>query len=79
MLEVIESKLVSIIKQNVSFINDIDPANKLQDLGINSITFIKIVVAIEAEFGFEFNDDELNYDKFNSLSDVVKYIDERTH
>lgn len=47
---------------------------ELTTLGINSISFIKIVVAIESEFDMEFDDDGLNYIQYRYFKDIVNYI-----
>ena len=52
---------------------------KLHEMGINSILFVKIVVALENHFNFEFDDEDLNYDKFETMNDVYEYIKEKTY
>lgn len=47
---------------------------KLEFAGINSIDFVKIVVDLEEYFEFEFDDEDLDYKKFEYISDVCKYI-----
>ena len=42
---------------------------------INSITFIQLVVAIEAEFDIEFPDEDLDFSKYKSFSDLVDKIE----
>lgn len=58
---------------------DIDEVNNLDNLGINSITFIKIVVAIEMEFDFEFEDEDLDYSKFATVQSLVDYVKNRVN
>ncbi len=52
----------------------IDVNDKLQELGINSLSFIKIVVSIESAFSVEFDDEYLNFEKFNTVNDLITYI-----
>ena len=59
-----ESKLELIIK-----IDD-----NLSDIGINSLNFIKMIVRLEEAFDVEFPDEVLEYDKFNTISEVATYI-----
>ena len=47
----------------------------LQDVGINSLGFIRLVVEIENEFQFQFDDDMLNIELFHSIQELVAYID----
>ena len=53
-------------------------SKKLHEMGINSILFVKIVVALEDYFAFEFDDEDLNFDKFETMNDVYTYIKEKT-
>ncbi|AIQ67616.1 phosphopantetheine-binding protein [Paenibacillus graminis] len=47
----------------------------LQDAGINSLGFIRLVVEIENAFHMQFEDDMLNIELFHSLQDLVAYIE----
>lgn len=76
-LEEIESKIISIMKENMDFDASVSVSDRIESLGINSISFIKIVVQIETEFGFEFEDDDLNYNVFQTLKDLVVYIKDK--
>jgi len=53
------------------------PEATLQEIGVNSISFIKIVVAIEAEFKFEFDDENLDFNKFPTLNSIVSYTERK--
>jgi acyl carrier protein len=46
----------------------------LSDLSIDSITFIKIVVALEAEFNFEFDDEMLIFSAFPTAQTMIDYV-----
>lgn len=49
----------------------------LTKLGMNSISYIKTVVALESEFGFEFDDEALDYNKFTSLESLCGYVEQQ--
>ncbi|MBS4536692.1 acyl carrier protein [Clostridium sp. D2Q-14] len=51
--------------------------NDFLKIGINSLTFIKVVVAIEEEFEIFFDDDELNYEMFGSFESVCSIIEKK--
>jgi len=53
---------------------DILLSSKLLDIGLNSIDFIKILVFVEDEFGFEFDDDDLLMEKYQVVEDMVDLI-----
>ncbi|MNP84702.1 acyl carrier protein [compost metagenome] len=47
----------------------------MQDAGINSLGFIRLVVEIENAFQIQFEDDMLNIELFHSMQDLVAYIE----
>jgi acyl carrier protein len=76
----IEAKIISIIKDNLNISIPIEQINineSLLDLGVNSITFVKIIVTIEAEFEFEFGDDDLNTNRFPTIQSLVSYVESK--
>lgn len=54
---------------------EISVEDTLEDLGINSLAFIRIIIEIEEKYGFEFDDEDLNYQKFKYVKDVIEYIE----
>ncbi len=75
----VEEKVKKIFTENlVEFdIGEIDLNQNLIEQGVNSIIFIKVVIAIEKEFGFEFGDKDLNLDNFLNLDKLVDYVAKR--
>lgn len=72
----IEQKIFELIKKNIAN-KKMDILANLTDLGINSITFVKILIAIENEYDFEFDDDDLNFENFKTVSTLAKYVEDR--
>ncbi|WP_034860608.1 phosphopantetheine-binding protein [Ruminiclostridium cellobioparum] len=72
----IEQKIFELIKKNIAN-EKMDILANLTDLGINSITFVKILIAIENEYDFEFDDDDLNFENFKTVSTLAKYVEDR--
>lgn len=75
--EEILNRLINLIITNCNLEDEnkvITSESKLSELGINSIDYIKIVVAIEIEFGFEFDDNKLTAENFVSVKDLCAYI-----
>lgn len=83
----IEEKLVNIYMKQMQELQ-ISPDNlqqsgidfssqeiRLQDVGINSLGFIRLVVAVENEFGFQFEDDMLNVELFQTIQELITYIE----
>jgi acyl carrier protein len=52
------------------------PDSSLPDL-LDSVTFIKMVVALESEFEFEFDDDMLLIEKFPTADDMIQYVESK--
>jgi amino acid adenylation domain-containing protein len=63
-LEYIDMDIADTVKQETDF----------HSLGIDSISFIKIAVAIEAQFKFEFDDDALDYTRYENVGSLVGHI-----
>lgn len=49
----------------------------LSDLGINSITFILIVVELESVYEIEFDDDMLALENANNIRTLIDYVCEK--
>ena len=47
--------------------------NLMKDLEADSLDAVEIIMAIEEEFGFEIPDEEA--EKFQTVNDLVKYVD----
>ncbi|WP_151732788.1 acyl carrier protein [Paenibacillus tengchongensis] len=58
-----------------NIVRNLTQDDDLQNIGLNSFMIIKIVVALETEFKFEFADEELeSLDRLNTIGKLVKYI-----
>ncbi len=75
--------LYSIVENNITDlkkpISEIGADENLFALGMNSISSIKIVVALEEYFDFEFEDEKLTVDTLHSINSISKYISECVH
>ena len=73
--KIIEILAVHSDMENVNkYFHENDNLNKLR---MNSISFIKMVIDLEREFNFEFEDEALNYSKFTSLNLLCDYVEEQ--
>ena len=73
-----ELKIREIIRSNSDVpmtVEQIEVNKNLTDVGINSVTFIKIIVAIEAKFKFEFGDEDLDANKFSTIKSLISYVE----
>jgi acyl carrier protein len=55
----------------------LDSNTVLSELDINSITFVEIVVALEASFDFEFDDEKLHFSAFPTILSMAEYIESK--
>ncbi len=66
--DVIITNLSEKVSDNVSL--DMD----FNSIGLDSITFIKTIVALECEFDFEFDDEMLLITKFPTVKSMIEYV-----
>ncbi len=46
-------------------------------LAFDSITFIKVIVALEDEFGIQFDVDKIDIENFKTIQELAKYIESK--
>ncbi|MBD8498495.1 acyl carrier protein [Paenibacillus arenosi] len=76
-MDELRAKVIEILKDNVDdpqMLENIDPDDDLSSLGINSMTFIKLVIATEMEFGVAWNDEDLDFRNFSTINQIMNYI-----
>lgn len=71
----ITNKVIYIIKDLTKI--DINVNAIIQDISLDSITFIKMVVALEETFNFEFDDEMLLIIKFPTIKSVIEYVESK--
>ena len=77
--EVIKKEIIELISE--LFVNKgvdtdvIEYADLIDDLGMDSITFISIVVEIEAHFGIEIPDQMMLLECFRQVDDIVSIVE----
>ena len=52
----------------------IDPGDDLAKHGMTSILFIHLVIALEDKYEFEFKDEDLLFDRFNTLNKLAELL-----
>lgn len=77
----IENKIIELISSKIDCGCKINLCSEspFDELHLNSIAFIQIVVEIENAFQIEFDDDHLSTEFFNSIKDLVNYVDEKNN
>lgn len=58
-------------------IHDATMQSTIESLLIDSISFIRLIVCLEEEFDFRFEDEALNRNYFSTIEDIFKYVEKR--
>ncbi len=66
--------LAKVLRQPVENLSSIPPEQDLSEIGLDSIRFIELVVALEDEFHLVIRDSDLLFQKFNTLSKVYSMV-----
>lgn len=71
----IQKRIFEVITENLdSKIDVVTLDTAFAGIGIDSITFIKIVIALEGEFDFEFDDEMLLITKYPTVKSMIEYV-----
>ena len=75
-IETIKNKINQIIMENMSGIsaNELSDDVELFSLGLNSLNAVSLVLGLEEIFGFEFDMNEISYESFRTISDIVGLV-----
>ncbi len=76
-LEIIRSIIENCIDDLDIPITQVGNDDDLFELGMNSITSIKIVVEMEQEFDFEFEDEKLTMETMRTINSLYEYLNQR--
>lgn len=66
----ISEKIVQIAIETIGVA--LNENESLKESGLDSLALVTLVASIEDEFGFQFDDDDLQPDNLQMLSDVVR-------
>lgn len=75
-------EIKTIIKNIISYDNEIDNIcldTSLQQLGLNSILFIEVIIAIENYFNIEFPDEKMIFSNVYSIRDLYNIVNNQTN
>ncbi|MCM3038996.1 phosphopantetheine-binding protein [Paenibacillus motobuensis] len=74
MNEAIFQRTLEVIKRMSVVTNDLSEIETLSSVGIDSLKMVELIIAIEEEFGIEFNDSTLDPSKLITIKDVLELI-----
>ena len=58
---------------------EIEVESEIQSIGLNSVSFVGLVLDIENKYNFEFDDDKLSSESFLRVSDLILYVSTKTN
>ena len=70
-----EHNVISTIKELIDV--DINIDTNFIDINLDSITFIKIVVALEEKYVFEFDDEKLLITELPTVKTMIEYVESK--
>jgi len=78
MRNAIEVKVKEVLKENLELEKNIESIGFEEDLvvkGMNSIKFLKVIVALEEALDIDFDEEELNIENFRTISSIISTIE----
>lgn len=79
MTENIRDKVMEMLKEVLADeggeVAALGPDDDLSAFGVNSVTFIRLVLALEMEFGVSWDDEELVYNNFLTVNNIIQYVE----
>ena len=75
-IETIKQKIRKLILENMPNIsaNELSDNVELFSLGLNSLNAVSLVLGLEEVFGFQFDMDEISYESFRAIADIVELV-----
>lgn len=72
-----KKKILSCIQESVKEESIVLQSDSILAESIDSLTFVKMIVALEREFEFEFEDEMLSVSKIEKIEDLINYVESR--
>lgn len=74
-----EERVFSIIKKVINNESTVMDKNATVTDVMNSISFVEMIILLEDEFNFEFDDDSLIISKFQTIGDIIDYVSSKSN
>ena len=72
-----KENIIKIIRDACALEENVTEESKLNELSLDSLSFIEVIVEIEEMFAIEFDLEDLDIKKWVTVSDIIKYISEK--
>ena len=69
-----KESIYDVIRRNISNSTDVNDDTTLMEMGIDSVEFITMVIALEEEFNVRFEDMQLVYDNYSTVGQFVSVV-----
>lgn len=68
--------VIELISQETKIIppNKLNGETTIEELNMDSISFIKLIVELEEKFEFQFDDEKLIYTAFKDIESIADYV-----
>ena len=74
----IQAEILNVISYNLfGEVNKVSVDDDFIDVGIDSLSFIKVIVALEKSFSFQFDDEFLLITEFPTVRTLVEYVEKK--
>jgi acyl-CoA synthetase (AMP-forming)/AMP-acid ligase II/acyl carrier protein len=73
----LEEKIFKILSKIIDIPSKFNFDDELNVFGVNSISFVKIFISVEREFGFKLDDEYFDMNRFRTVRDLVTFIKEK--
>ncbi|WDF52839.1 acyl carrier protein [Paenibacillus sp. KACC 21273] len=75
----IASNIQNWIKEQITYDGNISLDQDLSHIGLDSFSFVKLIVIIENHYSIEIDDDSLIMENISTIESLVRIIEEKNH
>jgi acyl carrier protein len=73
----IENKIKEILSSVFDISEEINCEDELINIGMDSIKFVKLVVIIENEFNLQFPFEDIDFNRFSTIKDLIYFVESK--
>lgn len=70
----VNKTIINLINEKIERGEKITKDSKLTDIGIDSISYMEVIVEIEEKYGFKFEDDKLSFKEISTVGELAEYV-----
>ena len=73
----IEKQIANIFLKNCALDENITENSKLEDLSMDSLSFVRAIVEVEQKFNIEFDIDQAEISYWEKIGDILKFVESK--